>query len=131
LLRKAEAGGLRIENGGWKMEDRELKIGDGDRRMESILHSLSSILRQEKEILKLLHQFPSVVVQAGEGYSPATIANYVYELSKEYNQFYQEIPVLKEENKNAKLLRLKLSFFTGNVIRKAMWLLGIEVPERM
>ena len=131
LLRKAEAGGLRIENGGAKMEDRELKIGDRDRRMESILHSLSSILRQEKEILKLLHQFPSVVVQAGEGYSPAAIANYVYELSKEYNQFYQEIPVLKEEDKNAVLLRLKLSFFTGNVIKKAMWLLGIEVPERM
>jgi arginyl-tRNA synthetase len=90
-----------------------------------------SLLPQEKEILKLLYQFPSVVVQAGEGYSPAAIANYVYELSKEYNQFYQEIPVLKEEDKDAVLLRLKLSYFTGNVIKKAMWLMGIEVPERM
>jgi len=94
-------------------------------------HPSISLLPQEKEILKLLHQFPSMVVQAGEDYSPATIANYVYELSKEYNQFYQEIPVLKEEDKNTMLLRLELSYFTGTVIKRAMWLLGIEVPERM
>jgi arginyl-tRNA synthetase len=97
----------------------------------SILHPPSSILSQEKEILRLLYQFPSVVGQAAEDYSPATIANYVYDLSKEYNQFYQEIPVLKEEDKNAMLLRLRLSYFTGTVIKRAMWLLGIEVPERM
>ena len=103
------------------MEDRGSKIGDGS----------VSLLRQEKEILRLLYQFPAVVSQAGETYSPATIANYVYELSKEYNQFYQEIPVLKEEDKKNMILRLKLSFFAGNVIRKAMWLLGIEVPGRM
>jgi len=98
----------------------------------SIEHQASSILLPpEKEVLKLLYQFPSIVTQAGEAYSPATIANYVYELAKEYNQFYQEIPVLKEEEKEKMLLRLKLSFFTGNVIKKAMWLLGIVVPERM
>ena len=90
-----------------------------------------SLLQQEKEILKLLFQFPSVITQAAEGYSPAGIANYVYELAKEYNQFYQEIPVLKEEDSEIMLMRLKLSFFTGNVIKRAMWLLGIEVPERM
>ncbi len=129
LLRKAEVGGLKsapplapLPNWGGE---------GGGARTSSILHLPSSILQQEKEILKLLHQFPLVVVQAGEGYSPAAIANYVYELSKEYNQFYQEIPVLKEEDKNVMLFRLKLSFFTGNVIKKAMWLLGIEVPERM
>lgn len=72
-----------------------------------------------------------MVVQAGEAYSPAAIANYVFELAKDYNQFYQEIPVLKEENKDIRNIRLKLSFFTGEVIKKAMWLLGIEVPERM
>ncbi len=145
LLRKAETGGWRIEDGSPKSEVRGQKSEDGDRKSESsIQHPASSIqhqseksnqsitlLQQEKEILKLLYQFPSVVSQAGNEYSPAAIANYVYELSKEYNQFYQEIPVLKEEDKNAMLLRLKLSFFTGNVIRKAMWLLGIEVPERM
>jgi arginyl-tRNA synthetase len=85
----------------------------------------------EKEILKLLYQFPSSVEQAAEGYSPSTIANYVYELAKGYNQFYQEIPVLKEENKNAIQFRLKLSAFTGDVIKKSMWLLGIDVPGRM
>jgi len=138
LLRKAEDGGLKSEIGGLRSED-------GGQRSESSIqhpassiqhqpetsHSSISILPQEKEILKLLYQFPSVVAQAGEAYSPAAIANYVYELSKEYNQFYQEIPVLKEADKNAMFLRLKLSFFTGNVINKAMWLLGIEVPERM
>jgi arginyl-tRNA synthetase len=110
----------------------------------SIQHPVSSIqhpseeknisvelLPNEKEIIKLLYQFPAIVGQAGETFSPATIANYVYELSKEYNQFYQEIPVLKEENKDVRLMRLKLSLFTGDVIKKAMWLLGIEVPARM
>jgi arginyl-tRNA synthetase len=96
-----------------------------------IQHPASSILTQEKDILKRLYQYPSVVVQAGEDYSPAAIANYVYELAKEYNQFYQEVPVLKEEDEAIKILRLKLSFFTGNVIKQAMWLLGINVPERM
>jgi arginyl-tRNA synthetase len=89
------------------------------------------LLSVEKEILKLLYQFPSIVIQAAENYSPATIANYVYDLSKEYNQFYQEIPVLKEEDQNKHLMRLKLSLLTGKVIKKATWLLGIEVPERM
>jgi arginyl-tRNA synthetase len=145
LLRKAEAGGWRMEDGRSRSEVRGQKSEDGDRKSESnIQHPASSIqhqseknnqsttlLKQEKEILKLLYQFPSIVIQAGEGYSPATIANYVYEVCKEYNQFYQEIPVLKEEDKNAMLLRVKLSCFTGKVIKKAMWLLGIEVPERM
>jgi arginyl-tRNA synthetase len=89
------------------------------------------LLPVEKEILKLLYQFPSIVIQAAENYSPATIANYVYDLSKEYNQFYQEIPVLKEEDQNKRMMRLKLSLLTGKVIKKATWLLGIEVPERM
>jgi arginyl-tRNA synthetase len=92
---------------------------------------LVTLLPNEKEIIKLLYQFPAIVAQAGETFSPASIANYVYELSKEYNQFYQEIPVLKEEDKDVRLMRLKLSLFTGEVIKKAMWLLGIEVPERM
>ncbi len=99
-------------------------------QFEKTNHSIP-LLPREKEIIKLLYQFPSVVVQAGEAYSPAAIANYVFELAKDYNQFYQEIPVLKEENKDIRNIRLKLSFFTGEVIKKAMWLLGIEVPERM
>ncbi|MCX6248902.1 MAG: arginine--tRNA ligase [Bacteroidetes bacterium] len=134
LLRKAE-------DGGWKMEDGGLKSEIGghnpassiEHRASSIQHRASSmlLLPREKDTLRLLYQFPEVVAQAGEAYSPAAIANYVYELSRQYNQFYQEIPVLKEEDENARVLRLKLSLFTGNVIKKAMWLLGIEVPERM
>ncbi|MGA3013465.1 MAG: arginine--tRNA ligase [Bacteroidales bacterium] len=89
------------------------------------------LLPVEKEILKLLYQFPALVQQSGDSYSPAAIANYVYDLSKEYNQFYQEIPVLKEENQSIRIMRLKLSLFTGEIIKKAAWLLGIEVPERM
>jgi arginyl-tRNA synthetase len=131
LLRKAEVGGLRSEDGDQRAEVGGQRSEVRGQRSEIGDQYPSSILKQEKEILKLIYQFPSVVKQAGEDYSPAAIANYVYELSKEYNQFYQEIPVLKEEDKNTMLLRLKLSFFTGNVIRKAMWLLGIEVPERM
>jgi arginyl-tRNA synthetase len=63
--------------------------------------------------------------------NPGLVANYVYDLAKEYNQFYQEIPVLKEENSSIVSFRLTLSAFTGDVIRKAMKLLGIEVPGRM
>ncbi len=59
------------------------------------------------------------------------MANYVYELAKEYNAFYQEVPVLKEENKALVLFRLTFSLFTAEIIRRSMYLLGIEVPEKM
>ncbi|MCD4745535.1 MAG: arginine--tRNA ligase [Bacteroidales bacterium] len=90
-----------------------------------------TLLKKEKEILKLLYEFPGVVEQAGENYSPAIIANYVYELVKEYNQFYQEIPILKNVDKEISDFRVALSEFTGNIIKKSMNLLGIEVPDRM
>ena len=89
------------------------------------------LLSVEKEIIKLLYRFPDIVVQAGEEMNPGLVANYVYDLAKEYNQFYQEVPVLKEENRTVVSFRLIMSEFTGDVIRKAMKLLGIEVPERM
>jgi arginyl-tRNA synthetase len=117
LLRKSETGGQRLEV--------------GNQHPASSIQHPESLLKQEKEILKLLYQFPSVTTTAAESYNPAVVANYVYELAKEYNQFYQEIPVLKEEDETIVEFRLKLSFFTGNVIKKAMWLLGIDVPERM
>jgi len=89
------------------------------------------LLDIEREIVKLLHNFPDTVIQAGEDMNPGLVANYVYDLAKEYNQFYQEIPVLKEENKKVVAFRLIMSEFTAEVIRKSMKLLGIEVPERM
>jgi arginyl-tRNA synthetase len=94
--------------------------------------SLSSpLLPLEKETIKRLYLFPETVLQAGEELSPAIIANYVFDLAKGYNQFYQDMQVLKETDQDKVILRLCITEFTGNVLRKAMQLLGIEVPERM
>ncbi len=86
---------------------------------------------KERSIIKLLNDFPGIIDEAGKNYSPALIANYVYELAKEYNQFYQETPVLKAKTEEQKQFRLQLSANTSKVIKSAMKLLGIEVPERM
>jgi arginyl-tRNA synthetase len=89
------------------------------------------ILPKEKEIIRLLHDYPSVIKLAGESRSPALIANYIYELAKEFNAFYQEINILKEENYEIRNFRLLLSQFTANTVKSAMGLLGIAVPEKM
>ncbi len=88
---------------------------------------------QEKEItlIQRLADFPSVVTEAGKNYSPALIANYVYDLVKEYNQFYHDCPIMKEEDSNVRAFRIALSRTVGNVIARATSLLGMEVPERM
>lgn len=86
---------------------------------------------REKELLRLFYEFPLVVKEAGSELSPATVANYVYELAREYNVFYHESPILREENHALANFRLAISNFTGQLIRQAMGLLGIEVPERM
>ena len=91
----------------------------------------SSISDKERSLIRLLHDFPAVVRQAGTDYSPSGIANYAYELAKEYNQFYHDFSILREENVEAKAFRILLTRNTGKVIRTAMNLLGIEVPERM
>jgi len=90
-----------------------------------------ALLASEKETIKLLMMFPQALMQAADELNPANVANYVYELAKTYNQFYQEIPVLKEENAELRQLRLMLSVFTASVIRKSLKLLGIDSPERM
>ena len=69
--------------------------------------------------------------QAGEDYSPSGIANYVYDLVKEYNQFYHDFSILREENEDVKLFRIALSANIAKVVRLGMGLLGIEVPDRM
>lgn len=89
------------------------------------------LLPQEKEIIKLLYDFPAAVAEAGKNLSPAVIANFCHELARQYNQFYQEIPVLKEKDINKIRIRLALSAFTGNVLKRGMGLLGIQMPERM
>jgi arginyl-tRNA synthetase len=87
--------------------------------------------QKEIEIVKLLDLFPVTIIESGESYNPALLANYCYELVKEFNQFYHDFPILKEQNKNIRDFRILLSKKTGEVIAKGMNLLGIEVPERM
>ena len=91
----------------------------------------AAISEKECSIIRLLNQFPAVVRQAGTDYSPSGIANYAYELAKEYNQFYHDFSILREENAEAKAFRILLTRNVGKVIKTAMSLLGIEVPERM
>ncbi|NVO11794.1 MAG: arginine--tRNA ligase [Bacteroidales bacterium] len=86
---------------------------------------------KEIELIKLISEFPTVVEQAGKELSPSFVANYAYELTKEYNQFYHDFPILKEEKLDVQALRLSLSKIVGDTIRKSMWLLGIDVPEKM
>ena len=85
----------------------------------------------EKEIVKQLAEFPSVLNEAGENHSPALIANYSFELVKLYNQFYQSIPILIETDEAKKAMRITLSSNVAKVIKTAMKLLGIDVPNRM
>ena len=89
------------------------------------------ISEKEKSVLAILHEFPQVVSEAGRTCSPAIIANLIYDLAKEYNQFYHDHPVLREENIKVRDFRILMSALTSDVIRKGMGLLGIEVPERM
>ena len=90
-----------------------------------------SLNEKENNLVRTLSNFRNVVNEAGSVFSPAIIANYVYELAKEYNQFYHESTILFEENEEIRNMRLALSKAVGNTIRKSMWLLGIDVPERM
>ena len=89
---------------------------------------IQSILRKA---IQMLADFRNVVAQAGSDYNPSIIANYAYDLVKEYNQFYHDFSILREENEALKVFRLALSKNVGKVVKLAMGLLGIEVPERM
>ncbi len=86
---------------------------------------------KEKELIKLIEQYPSTVLLAAENLSPALIANYVYDLVKEFNSFYQQVTILGETDIEKRLFRVKLAKKVGEVIAAGFALLGIEVPERM
>ena len=90
-----------------------------------------SLHPKEKELIKLLSLFPEVIQNAADTYSPALIANYVYDLVKEFNSFYQNVSILGEEDTDKRSLRVHLSRKVGEVIAIGFDLLGIEVPERM
>ena len=87
--------------------------------------------QKEKELIKLLLTFPDIIQNAAETYSPAIIANYTYELVKEFNSFYQNVPILGTDDEHEKIFRVQLSKKVGEVIADAFSLLGIKVPERM
>ena len=107
-----------------KAKDKKIAIPDEISRKPEI----SS---KELELIKLIHQYPEILTEAAENYSPAVIANYIYDLAKEYNQFYHDHPILSEEKAAISQFRLLLSKQVGVIINSGMKLLGIDVPERM
>ncbi|NNE78563.1 MAG: arginine--tRNA ligase [Pricia sp.] len=109
ILRKAEETNVPISN-----------------RIEAI-----TLHEKEKELIKQIQLYPEMIQLAAENYSPALIANYVYDLVKEFNSFYQQVSILGEVEEPKRVLRVQLSKKVGEVIQSAFRLLGIEVPERM
>ncbi|HOS45766.1 MAG TPA: arginine--tRNA ligase [Paludibacter sp.] len=103
---------------------------------QGIVHNINvnenvPISEKETNLIQLLASYPTIVREAGNQFSPAVIANFTYELVKEYNQFYHDHSILKEENLDLRGLRLVLSATVADVIKNSMALLGIDVPERM
>ena len=110
ILRKAEAQGIGIPD---------------------TLPTTAELSDKEVSLIQHLSDFAQTVRQAGQDYNPSCIANYCYELVKEYNQFYHDFSVLREEDKQKQLVRLALSEAVSKVVKNGLGLLGIEVPERM
>ena len=107
--------------------DKEFSPSD----LSAVPSSFNNFNESELDILKTLHSFPETIAKAAEDFNPAIVANYAYELAKQYNHFYQDINILKEQNPEIRNMRLLLSFFVANTIKHAMNLLGIDVPNRM
>ena len=110
---------LRKSIEGWNFED------------QAIFTPNIPLLPKEKELIIKLYNFNATLSQAAAEFSPALIANYVYDLAKEFSQYYHETPILKEERKDLILFRLQLAKTIGIAIKSSIGLLGIEVPERM
>ena len=108
VLRKAEESGINSDN-----------------------YTEASLLAEEVELIKALTEYPAIVRTAGEQFAPSVIAAYAYDLAKQFNGYYHDHSILKEENEAVRSLRLKLAAEVARVIRSAMSLLGINVPERM
>jgi len=97
----------------------------------STSYTNAELNEEEITLIKLLKDFPTIIKEAGENISPATLSNYIYELVKTFNHFYQNVPILREEDKNKLAMRLVLSQSVANVIASGMKLLGIGVPNKM
>ncbi len=98
---------------------------------DTVFTPIKTVSPVEKDLIIHLEQYPAFLTEAANAYSPAVIANYVYELARLYNKFYHEETILKAEDEAVKQFRLQLSAATADKISKSMHLLGIEVPERM
>ena len=98
-----------------------------------VIGDYSAVEPGEKEtaLIQRLASLPQLIAEAGRSYSPALIANYAYDLAKEYNQFYHDCPILREDDAAKRSLRLALSEVTARTIKATLGLLGIRVPERM
>jgi arginyl-tRNA synthetase len=107
------------------------KAGQSNMKEDNLALSSVKPTCKELELIKMLRKFSIVVSEAAAAYSPAIIANYCYDLAKEYNQFYHDHSILAHEDKDVRNFRLILSRLTGDVLSSGMWLLGIEMPERM
>jgi len=105
-----------------------IRKADFDYTISSDLHLLHP---KEKELIKQIELYPDIIQNAASQHSPALIANYSYDLVKEYNSFYQSVSILGEENFEKKIFRVKLSKTVADIIKSAFKLLGIEVPDRM
>jgi arginyl-tRNA synthetase len=92
---------------------------------------MPSLHEKEKELIKQIQLFPEVIQNAAANYSPALIANYTYDLVKEFNSFYQNVSILGADVEAEKDFRVQLSRTVANIIKNAFSLLGIQVPERM
>ena len=96
-----------------------------------VLNADVELSPKEVRIIKILNAFPAKVAEAGAAHSPALVANYAYELAKEFNQYYHDTPILREENQELLQSRLVLVETIAKVLCKAMSILGITLPERM
>jgi arginyl-tRNA synthetase len=95
------------------------------------LEGLSHLEDSERELIVILNEFEKKIQLAGEDYSPSVIAQYMFDLAKEYNRFYAELPIFNERDEKVQSFRIALSALTAKTIRRGMQLLGIKVPDRM
>ncbi|MDD6472944.1 MAG: arginine--tRNA ligase [Bacteroidales bacterium] len=107
------------------------KAAEAGLEIPAVIPNHVALSEKEKNLIQLLADFAVTVKQAGDDYLPSVIANYCYDLTKEYNQFYHDFSILREENPDVKMFRLALSANVAKVIKLGMGLLGIELPERM
>lgn len=106
------------------------KASEG-RLKAGVVSGVNKLHDSEKNLIRRLHDFPAVIEEAATRYNPGILANYCYELARDFNGFYQHCPILKEEDEGARSLRILLVEITGEVLKRGMGLLGIGMVERM